>query len=512
MRPAPATVQALTLLATHEEPQVRISVARLLSNVAAQNGAAHAACRDMMRDLDSNVRCNAALGLARSGDFSRPVWEALAHFNSAAAGIYETVGDFIRTIPQAAAEELTAAAASTVGASLRTRLGLVALVGMLAPAKDYAVSVLYTLLDDENSRIKLEAADLLRTLVPAGERIPAVLVSLLDDDDRFIRRTAAERLLKVLRRDQTPAVATLLALLDDTEYWSRQSALWELTQLAHADDSVVSALRQTLASADAHMRFNAAALLNQAGNVSEDVVDALTQALDDHAPWIRLTAAHVLEASGYPSIRTSKISDELLRDPDPRTRFQASLFHEVRKKSRPLEQILDDMANDHNCPARDEARDMRDRLKDYGRLGADFLFASSDALLQAEGIRTLDSLRGMGMVLNGLPGAGFPAYTTWKECIESVAIAAGANSAETLATLLRVIDGEALSRQDGVMLGSIIQIDKDDTESQSQAKRWLAQWLWHKLEPGSWSSPGYVRYYGSSPSNPFAHDKRWLHY
>ena len=128
LRPAPATVQALSLLTTHEEPQVRMEAARLLSNAAARDEAARARCQDMMGDKDSDVRCHAALGLARTGDFSPRVWQALGHFRSAYAGIDQAVRGFIGTIPQDAVEKLTAAARSTDADPIPTRQGLVELV------------------------------------------------------------------------------------------------------------------------------------------------------------------------------------------------------------------------------------------------------------------------------------------------------------------------------------------------------------------------------------------------
>ena len=492
LRPAPATVQALSLLTTHEEPQVRMEAARLLSNVATRDEAARARCQDMMGDKDSDVRCHAALGLARAGDFSPRIWQALGHFRSVYTGINETVRDFIGTLPEEAVEKLTAAVRSTEADPIPTRQGLVALVGLLAPTNKHGANTLRALLGDENASVKLEAAGLLCTLTPTDDRIAPVLVGLLSEDDRYTRLRAAELLLAALRQDQMRAVETLMALSNDDKDWARQSALWALAQLVRVDESVVSVLKQDLTSVDPQTRFNAAALLNQAGCVDEEVAEALTAALEYSDPWIRLTAAHVLESSGLVDECTARVNDELLIDEDSWTRFQASLFRELRNSIRPLDQILEDMARDDECTAQEEVRDIFWRFNEYGLPGIDRLLSCDDARLQGEGIRALKALKFMASVIDyNDPTPRFPVGTTLQERIRITAKRAHIGSRRAMKTLQRVLEDEELSTQDGNALGVMTRINEKDGQSRRVAKTWLAQWLWSKLEPGSCAAPRY---------------------
>jgi len=320
-----------------------------------------------------------------------------------------------------------------------------------------------------------------------------VLAGLLSEDDRYTRLRAAELLLAILRQDQMQAVETLVVLSNDDEDWARQSALWALAQLVRVDESVVSVLKQDLASVDPQTRFNAAALLNQAGYLDEEVSEALTATLEYSDPWTRLTAAHVLESSGLVDERTASVNDELLIDQDSWVRFQASLFHELRNSIRPLIQILEDMAREEECTAQGEVSDISWRINEYGLPGIDRLLSCDDARLQGEGVRALKALKSMGTMININDDSTprFPVGTTLQERIEIMAERAHIGSRRAMKALQRVLEGEELTRQDGIALGVITRINEEDERSRRIAKTWLAHWLWSRLEPGSCAEPEY---------------------
>ena len=196
-RPDPSLVEGLRPLAQHPAWEVRMEAARLLSNVAAEQEAARALCQRLLQDGDADVRCHAALGLARAGDRGRGVWVALATYGSSFAHAESAVGEFL------------------VGLGEEARRALVAL--LRAP----------------DARVRLAAAAVLERLGRADAPVVEALVALLRDPDARVRRSAADVLVRLGRAD-APVVEAVAKLVEAAP-WEALAA-WQRLQRGESLD------------------------------------------------------------------------------------------------------------------------------------------------------------------------------------------------------------------------------------------------------------------------------------
>jgi hypothetical protein len=179
LQPTPETIAAITPLATHHERQVRMEVARLLSNVAGHNPEARALCEQLLEDEFGGVCHHAALGLVRDGCYHADVWKALLSNGMAIAYSKQALREFFSAAP------------------------------------NEAMVALKSCLNADEMDLRISAADLLCELGHVNENVVAVAESCLSADERWLRLQAAELFGKLGRVDEhvVEAVKGCLILL-----------------------------------------------------------------------------------------------------------------------------------------------------------------------------------------------------------------------------------------------------------------------------------------------------------
>ncbi len=295
LRPLSETIKVLTPLAKHENWQVRMEATRLFSNVAADNAEARQLCEDLLKDIE-DVRCYAALGLARCDDMRKEVWKALSIF-------------FHYKFDEIAAREF------------------------LARAQPSAANLVLPWLTDDNAIMRYQAALLLHGMGRADERVAEVLIPLLNSEDAELKYGAAQ-LLEAMGRtddaaedmpssvlrypDRVGAAQDLLNRMKITsaylvgrreapDSWGPDSS-WTRTQysdavcllheMGKADEQAVDTLFSYLSNEDAKTRHDAARLLHEMGVEDERVMEALLSLLkSEDAAW-RCIAAESLHEMG----------------------------------------------------------------------------------------------------------------------------------------------------------------------------------------------------------------------
>lgn len=165
LRLEPEDITALSLLASHQDWQIRMAYTRLCSNVTETDANALRDCQNLLSDADRDVRCHAALGLARAGDYRSQILGSLAAFDSPLADIEQAVRNFLG---QADSELEVAVIRLTVDTDPMVRRQAASLLGDLG--RDEGVPSLVSLLGDANSMVRLQAASSLARLGGTDER------------------------------------------------------------------------------------------------------------------------------------------------------------------------------------------------------------------------------------------------------------------------------------------------------------------------------------------------------
>jgi hypothetical protein len=205
LRPSTKTVSALVSLAKQESWEVRMETAWLFSNVAAENAEALSLCEQLLKDSDPDVRCHAAFGLARAGNYNPEVWQALARFQSNYAHIEPVVREFFAALP------------------------------------DEAISSLASCLSADNFNVRYQTASLLQRMGRADEKVVEALIPYLSADD-FVRYQASELLREV---DQKAMVVETTVRLLCPQPWIAMAAcqrVMELQKLSDADGQALAEL------------------------------------------------------------------------------------------------------------------------------------------------------------------------------------------------------------------------------------------------------------------------------
>jgi HEAT repeat protein len=232
LRPSPETVRALVPLLGHAGWEVRMEAARLFANVAAENPEARDLCQRLLADPNPDVRCHAALGLARSGDYSARVWAALAWLSVTLAGIRDTGAQYLRTMPPEAFTRLLEAL------TLPTCQGLE--VDLVLAANREPGRVREALLRVQGGKIRVRAAEALGRLGEAPARIRGLLEPVLVERDSRVRIEAV-RWLQLLDGDPARLREALTPILEHEELGARLQALRVLRDLGEEPGRLLQA-------------------------------------------------------------------------------------------------------------------------------------------------------------------------------------------------------------------------------------------------------------------------------
>ncbi|NES45242.1 HEAT repeat domain-containing protein, partial [Moorena sp. SIO2C4] len=166
--------------------------------------------------------------------------------------------------------------------------------------KDQVITILLAQLKDQNSDVRVSAADALDKLGNSSETVINALLAKLQDENSDVRWRAARALGKLGNSSET-VVITLLAKLQDENSNVRGWAADALSRLGNSSETVVSTLLARLQDPDPDVRVSAADALGNLGNSSEILVSTLIERLQDDDYFVRWRAAYGLGNLGNSS-------------------------------------------------------------------------------------------------------------------------------------------------------------------------------------------------------------------
>ncbi len=295
--PSSAMVEVIKPLAKHEDREVQMESARLFSNAVNDNETARAICEQLFDDKEEyyDVRCHAALGLLRAGDYRDEVWKALIHI---------VTSDF--THLENALEELSA-----------------------LPSQ--AFNWLHSSLTANNPRRQVEAAKLLKELGQADERVIEALRSLLT----AVAPVRASKLLKELVQADKLVVKLVRSVLTFDELSLRVEAPKLLKELGQADEQVIEMLRSCLTADAPRLRVEASKLLVEMAEDDESVVQQMAKIIHPQ-PWAVLAACQRIVGGQELSRNDCEALAEITRVSDDDTEEQGAarqfLFEWAQRK------------------------------------------------------------------------------------------------------------------------------------------------------------------------------------
>jgi NACHT domain len=338
-------VRDLAHLKGYPNWKVRMEVARLFSNVAASDALAKGLCEELMADSDGDVRCHAALGLARGGELSEQVLLSLAWGVNPYTEITSALSEFLRSAPaevesaiQQMLELAEEGARDAAQDLVSLREGQPLLRRELKQSRTVAFDARDAALHSEDVDVRLDA---FRVLARTGETNPElqeiarswlqasdvesrlagaefltnerlsidlasnVLRALLNDSEAEVRLRAAQILISADAGDRQ-AIETARALLADDrlayraglmlkagDYRSEVAALFRrwlstgervwMDALRPLDDWWISELKTWLEDESAEVRWGALSALAAEGKIDENGVVKVARALSSSA-------------------------------------------------------------------------------------------------------------------------------------------------------------------------------------------------------------------------------------
>ncbi len=348
--PTPETIQALIRLTTHSRWQVRMEATRLLANVSRVSEDALKRCWLLLKDADDNVRCHAAIGLARSGDASVQVALALAGVGNPEAHIERSATAFVTSSACSIRSTLLAALADSDSS---IRVGAAGALWSLGLTDERALETLIRGLADSDTSVRDIAAEALASSGSAHKWALKTLVRALADSDPSVRAGAAAALGHMGAADE-PTEA-LVGALADSDPSVRARAAAALGPMGGADERTAEALVRALADSDPFVRRNAARALRNVGRNDKPVVAALVRALADSDGDVRAAAAEVLMGPASTDERVVEALIRALADSDGDVRaWAAQSLSPASADERVVEALVRTLTDSHPF-ARDRA-------------------------------------------------------------------------------------------------------------------------------------------------------------
>jgi HEAT repeat protein/GTPase SAR1 family protein len=228
-------------------------------------------------------------------------------------------------------------------------------LGELGQGSEVVIQALLTLLRDENSYVRSNAASTLGKLGQGSEAVIQALPTLLRDEDSNVRFNAAMALGE-LGQGSEVVIQALLTLLRDENSYVRSNAASTLGELGQGSEAVIQALPTLLRDEDSNVRFNAVSALGKLGQGSEAVIQALLTLLRDENPDVSKRAAMALGELGQGSEVVIQALLTLLRDENPDVSKRAAMaLGELGQGSEVVIQALLTLLRDENSYVRSNA-------------------------------------------------------------------------------------------------------------------------------------------------------------
>lgn len=224
-------INDLEPLLVNSDWEIRMEATRLLSTIARESPLAKQFCEAQLKsDRYLDVRCHAALGLVRAGEYRKDVWSGLAHFRSESAKIEAAFSDFLKN--------------------------------------EFSQEVFFSLiglLSDESVYVRLEAAVLLQKIGSSSPYIVETAIGWLLGDDSD-QHSSCVRLLQVIASSKPHLIETLIGLLTNEFSSVRREVANLLQEIGGSDQRIVEALIGLLSDQSFSVRPEAARLLKEIGS------------------------------------------------------------------------------------------------------------------------------------------------------------------------------------------------------------------------------------------------------
>jgi HEAT repeat protein len=320
LRPSLDTVAALKPLAEHGFWEVRMEAVRLFSNVTSENPEALDACRLLFKDGHPDVRCHAALGLARAGDDRPEVLASLALFKSNAAHIESSVQEYFDSNRETWSR-LLESWLTDADANLRWRAASVLSSVGVDPAR--WLPALEPLLTNADAALRWRAASVLSSVGVDPTRWLPALEPLLTGSSVVLCWLAAD-MLNSVGVDPTRWLPALEPLLTGADAGFRLRAALLLKFFGVDPTRWSPALESLLTGSDAELRWQAASALRSDGVDPAHWLPALEPLLTGEDAGLRLRAADMLRSGGVDPAHWLPAVEPLLTWEDAEPRWRAA--------------------------------------------------------------------------------------------------------------------------------------------------------------------------------------------
>jgi hypothetical protein len=258
--------------------EVRMELARLLSNAAKEDPVARLSCERLMQNHDPDVRCHAALGMARAGRPTPDVWLAVSWFSSVLAKIEPAVIDFLRIAGPDVLSEIGSAIEYFAGRrEIDFQEGLFDLFALARECNfehGDLVQEVSRFITNEDPNLRLQSAKLLRQWGVHNVNVRKALRELLRSEDAGLRLESAV-LLREWGVDDMAVREALRGLLSSEDAGLRLESAVLLREWGVEDLAVREALRGLLSSENLNLRYRSVALLNEWGAENVSVRETL---------------------------------------------------------------------------------------------------------------------------------------------------------------------------------------------------------------------------------------------
>jgi HEAT repeats/NACHT domain len=467
LRARPETISALAPLADYNNWEVRMEVARVFSNVTTENAEALTLCRRLLGDVDGDVRCHAALGLARADEMRPEVWLGLLRFDSGYTQMKPAAREFLAArLDEAEAAWIPLLESDDEELRDRALWALRGIRRLPAGVLDNLFSGLET--DDRQTRI--DAALQLISLGKNDERIFDIFLAELTADgaSEIDKEKAFWSLMEVVESSDARTTEIMYTWVVSDSSMLIDKASFYFSRFGQADDLMTTRLLALLADENRAVRFNVAWVLYRMGNRDEKVFDAFVAALDSEDVDTRLIAARILRDERRLEERVIETLSPLLNNESAYVRLEAAQLLTAMKAAgeEVVNALLPIVTNDEDFKVSavqilSEYVEAKKRVQDA--LLAQLTAGDVQSRLQTANLIRVAGLRDLAL--------------------ETIARMVEPRPWAALGAFQKVLNGQEITREDGDALSVLVSVRDGDTEVQKQARELLFRWLWEALEP-----------------------------
>lgn len=468
LRAKAETISALAPLVQHPHWAVRMEAARLFSNVTSDNAEAVTLCKNLLSDRDTDVKCHAALGLARAGDNRPEVWQALVNFRTSLAHIEAAALEFFTENASKITPILSSFLASE---NLDLRIDAANLLHTLGEVDHAVTDMLRELLTASEIKISLRAAQMLVSMGAGDNNVVETLITLatleIPSEQRYISTRSLRTLVEMAPKDQRVIDIVVTKLTAGGEH-SFEIA-YSLRQLGQLNEKTAAKVLSQLVTDNPAERYRTANLLNAMGWPKKDIIEPLYSVLEDSNLKLRTSAANLLYGLGERDQRISDVLFAALESDNKNLHYSIALS--LMRKGRTEKRVIDELIS---------------------QLSAGEIYFPDDAMSLLRDIPWAQEKAISNLVSNLSTGTPQLIVNTarrlWEFGREEIAIEAWAKLLDphpwaALGAWQKIKACQPLTRADSEALLNLTTGRQEDSAEQKVAREWIFHSIWETLEP-----------------------------